>query len=436
MSSLKERATLAKHYFNDVERAVVKSTTKKVKPLKPKHVRILTECTWHREVSMTELFRLIHQRIKEGHWAIVFKSLILVHILVREGSTERVLGYLTGNPTLLNMSGYRDKSHNPLGNAQAKNIRAYATYLEEKVFGFREVGDDFVRSKDERIAIFRSLPVEEGLLRQVELLQKQIQALLGCTFYLDEIDNVITLQAFRLLIGDMMQLFHLMNEGVIRILGSYFEMTKSDATQALQIYQTFAQQTGKTVQFFEIARKLKSALGMDVPVFKHAPVSLAGALEEYLRAPDFEAQRLAYKQKKQAARQKQQSSSQPEKKTSQESSSKPKPEPDTSSQKSAPPPKKQQAPDIDFFSSLDEELNAFKSPSVQATFDMFSNMNNNDGAGFSYYIPQSQGNPFMQQQQQMQMQQQMMMQQQQQQQMQMQMQQQMMMQQQQNGMMM
>jgi hypothetical protein len=115
---------------------------------------------------------------------------------------------------------------------------------------------------------------------------------------LEEIDNVVTLQAFRLLVGDMMSLFHLLNEGVIRILGSYFELERPLAQKSLQIYKTFAQQTTKIVEFFDIARRLRGALGIDVPQFKHAPISLAGALEDYLKAPDFEAQRLAYKAKK------------------------------------------------------------------------------------------------------------------------------------------
>ncbi|KAI9017622.1 AP180 N-terminal homology domain-containing protein, partial [Gaertneriomyces semiglobifer] len=224
----------------------------------------------------------LNHRLRENHWVTVFKALITVHILMREGATDRVIGYVASNASILNMSGFRDRTNTPLGHEQAKNLRAYALYLEEKVMGYRDIKVDFVRSKADIIQRFRTLSIEKGLLREVELLQRQINGLLGCTFYSEEIDNVVTLQAFRLLIGDMMALFHLLNEAVIRILGEYFEMSKGDATRALQIYKNFARQTEKTVEFFEIARKLKHALGLEVPVFKHAPVSLAGALEDYL----------------------------------------------------------------------------------------------------------------------------------------------------------
>ncbi|KAI8846480.1 ANTH domain-containing protein, partial [Chytridium lagenaria] len=239
-------------------------------------------------------------RLREPNWVVVFKSLILVHILMREGATDRVLGYLVNQPNIINTSGFRDKSLNPLSVAQSKNIRSYSEYLEEKVAGYKTVKDDFVRSKPEYIAKFRSMS-QDSLLKEVQVLQRQIDGLLGCSFYLEEIDNVVTLQSFRLLVGDMMSLFHLMNEGVIRILGCYFDMEKSEAQRALQIYKNFAQQTTKTVEFFDIARKLRNSLGIDIPSFKHAPISLVSALEDYIKAPDFEAQRKAYRDKKSQA---------------------------------------------------------------------------------------------------------------------------------------
>ncbi|TPX63056.1 hypothetical protein SpCBS45565_g06889 [Spizellomyces sp. 'palustris'] len=309
------------------------------------------------------------QRFVDYDVMIAFKALITVHILMREGATDRVIGFVASNAGMLNMSNFRDRTNTPVGYQQSKNLRSYALYLEEKVVGYREIKVDFVRSKPEMIARLRSLPVEDGLLKEVELLQRQINALLSCTFYLEEIDNVVTLQAFRLLIGDMMALFHLLNEAVIRILSEYFEMSKTDATRALQIYKNFATQTTKTVEFFDIARRLRHALGLEVPDFKHAPISLAGALEEYLKAPDFEAQRLAYKEKK-----------------ANKNSETTKPTGTREPQNSV-PPKKQEEPGIDFFSSLDEELNALNSPSVQAQYD------SSDAFG-SYWVPNTANNPF------------------------------------------
>lgn len=66
-----------------------------------------------------------------------------------------------------------------------------------------------------------------------------------------------------------MSLFHLANEGIIRVLSLYFEMEQRFAGRALDIYKTFAKQTEKMNDMFSVARKLKSTLAIDVPNFKH-----------------------------------------------------------------------------------------------------------------------------------------------------------------------
>lgn len=148
---------------------------------------------------------------------------------MRDGNGERVLGFLATQPSLLNMSGFRDRSDTALGHEQTKNIRAYALYLEEKVAVYRELRKEVLKDKDLFVARLRSLPVEDGLLKEVGTIQRQVQALLGCKFHFDEIDNVVTMQSFRLLVSDLLGLYHLVNEGVIRILGEvYFSITISD----------------------------------------------------------------------------------------------------------------------------------------------------------------------------------------------------------------
>ncbi|KAI9206714.1 uncharacterized protein BJ171DRAFT_17831 [Polychytrium aggregatum] len=252
-----------------MERAVNKSTSKHVKPLKAKHIQVLTTVTWTREISIADLFYLIEKRMKDNSWVVMLKCLILIHILMREGYTERVTGFIAGNPTILDVSWFRDKTMSPTAIQQTENIRNYATYLQDKVFVFREIKDDFVKSKNDIVIKLRSMTAETGLLVQVSLLQRQVSALLGCSFYAEEIDNVVTLQAFRMLVGDMMALFHLLNEGVIRILGIFFEMERDDAQKAMDIYKKFAGQAQRIIDFFDIARRLRSDLGIDIPHFKH-----------------------------------------------------------------------------------------------------------------------------------------------------------------------
>ena len=71
----------------------------------------------------------------------------------------------------------------------------------------------------------------------------------------------------------------------------YFELSKTDAERALNIYKGFASQTGRVIKFLTIARQHEMSTRLPVPRLKHAPLSLAKSLEDYLNDPDFDINR-------------------------------------------------------------------------------------------------------------------------------------------------
>ncbi|KAI8803829.1 hypothetical protein BJ742DRAFT_857319, partial [Cladochytrium replicatum] len=235
------------------QRSVNKSTSKKLQPLKPKHVHGVMMTSSFSPGVVNELFRIINYRIRKSHWVVTFKALIVVHMLMREGDVYRVFQHLATSHGILNVTGLRDKSLDPLGASQFRNIRLYAAYLEEK-----------------------------------------------------------------------------------------------EATESLAIYKRFASQTTKAVEFFDTAKSLRGQLGIEIPTFNHAPLSLTNALDEYLRSPDFEAQRQAYKDRENGEVEK-------PKATSWSAT----PSSTTSSTKSAPKARVTQPnPDtFDFFTSINQEVN-------------------------------------------------------------------------------
>ncbi len=60
---------------------------------------------------------------------------------------------------------------------QGLNIRRYSEYLLERVRAYRDTKTDFVKSGAGKM---RKLNVEKGLLRQTEVVQDQIEALVRC----------------------------------------------------------------------------------------------------------------------------------------------------------------------------------------------------------------------------------------------------------------
>jgi hypothetical protein len=81
--------------------------------------------------------------------------------------------------------------------------------------------------------------------------------------------NVVILQAFRLVVGDLISLYHVLNESVLKLLATYFELEKSSAKLALEVYKDFAEQSKKITAFFSLATRMQAELGIQVPQFKH-----------------------------------------------------------------------------------------------------------------------------------------------------------------------
>ncbi|KAF8471706.1 ANTH domain-containing protein [Kalaharituber pfeilii] len=367
------------------EKSVKGATKVKLAAPKSKYVEHILIATHAGEAGIAEVFRALNNRLKDQTWTIVFKSLIIVHLMIREGEKDVTLKYLRKNPRLIAISNYTDGSSsnslphsqgdNPskvkfrfrragadrdmrlLVQEQGRNIRHYSQYLLERARAFGEVKTDYVRNGEGRL---RKLSVEKGLLREVECVQGQIRSLLRCSFLDSEVDNEITLTAFRLLVMDLLVFFHVVNEGVINVLEHYFEMSRFDAERALEIYKIFTKQTADVVEYLQTARRLETSTRLQIPNLKHAPTSLTQSLEEYLNDPDFDINRRQYL----AAQEAKKNGSKPNagETSTQESEDKKsdaKSVPSSDSKDSSAQPPTQQpkvAPDlIDFFDSIETE---------------------------------------------------------------------------------
>lgn len=243
---------------------------------------------------MADVFHTLQIRLRDSTWTIVFKSLIVVHLMIREGAPDVTLRFLAESPKRLAISQFTEVQ------TQGINIRRYFEYLLERVKAYQDTKTDFVRSGAGKM---RGLTVDKGLLRQTEAVQAQIRALLRCDLLGGaDPDNEISMTAFRLLTMDLLELFKVMNEGTINVLEHYFEMSKVDAQRALEIYKTFARQTDLVVQYLSTARQFTSYTRLEVPKLKHAPTTLTSSLEEYLNDPDFDINRRQYLAQQEAKR--------------------------------------------------------------------------------------------------------------------------------------
>ncbi|OCK83475.1 ANTH-domain-containing protein [Lepidopterella palustris CBS 459.81] len=274
------------------EKSVKGGTKIKLAAPKSKYVEHILIATHAGEAGVAEIFRALTNRLRDSTWTIVFKSLIIVHLMIREGEPDVTLKYLAQNPQRkLAINHFTEVQ------TQGRNIQTYSEYLLRRAVEYGTTKVDYVRGGEGRL---KRLTVDKGLLRETESVQDQIRYLLKCELLTEEPENEITLTAFRLLTMDLLALFHVMNEGTINVLEHYFEMSHPDATRALNIYRTFVKQTDLVVQYLSVARMHEHSTRLEIPKIKHAPTSLAASLEEYLNDKDFEINRRQYLAEKEA----------------------------------------------------------------------------------------------------------------------------------------
>jgi phosphatidylinositol-binding clathrin assembly protein len=65
---------------------------------KSKYVEHILVATHAGEAGVAEIFRALTNRLRDSTWTIAFKSLIIVHLMIREGEPEVTLKYLAQNP--------------------------------------------------------------------------------------------------------------------------------------------------------------------------------------------------------------------------------------------------------------------------------------------------------------------------------------------------
>ncbi|PHH88335.1 hypothetical protein CDD83_7675 [Cordyceps sp. RAO-2017] len=267
------------------EKSVKGATKIKNAPPKTKYIEHILVATHAGDAGLGEVFRALQHRLRDSTWTVVLKSLITVHLMIREGSPDVTLAFLAKHRNMLSLGHFSDAQ------TQGRNIRHYANYLAERARAYRDTRTDWVRAPESRL---ERLSVDKGLLRETEAVQNQLTALVRCDVLETEPGNDITIAVFRLLVLDLLALFQVLNQGLINILGHFFEMSKPDAERAMDIYRTFTKQTDAVVQYLSVARLHEHHTRVEVPKLKHAPVNLGRQLEEYLHDPDFEVHRRQY----------------------------------------------------------------------------------------------------------------------------------------------
>lgn len=293
------------------EKLVEGATKIKLAPPKPKYIEPILMATAEGEDSdaFQTVVRTLQRRLQDSAWTIVYKSLITLHIMIREGEVDVTIHYLSLHPNMLSCKISNSGGQYISNGGSLRTLTAYANYLTSRAKEYFGTKHDFIRetrspvgswSSRAAVSSLRKLSIEKGLLRHIESVQRQIDALVKCRFRESEVNNDLIVLGFRMLTTDLLSLYQTLNEGVLNILEHFFELSKVDANRAFDLYTTFTKETTKVIEFLRVAKHLERITKLRVPTIKHAQTSLTKSLKEYIDDPYFEVNRNQYLAEKQA----------------------------------------------------------------------------------------------------------------------------------------
>ncbi|XP_048192166.1 phosphatidylinositol-binding clathrin assembly protein-like isoform X2 [Perognathus longimembris pacificus] len=223
-------------------------------------------------------FNVLLEKTGNSSWVVVFKALITVHHLMIHGN-ERFIRHVASRNSLFTLHNFLDKNV-PEGPTMSTFIRRYSRYLNEKSLVYRLIAYDITKTKRGIDGVMRTMNTKE-LLNILPVIQNQFDALLHFNASPDEITNGIVHAAFMLLFKDCLRLFAAYNEGILNLLGKYFDMRKNQCNQSLDIYIKFLGRTTKLAQFLKVAEEI-GIHQSNIPYLTQAPHSLIEALKQHL----------------------------------------------------------------------------------------------------------------------------------------------------------
>lgn len=255
---------------------LVKGATKiKMAPPKQKYVEPILLGTSD-PGDFREIVKGLDTRISDTAWTIVYKSLIVLHLMIREGDKDVALNYYSDHPSFFQLSEITKSAKWSSGDIRA--LERYNHYLKIRCEEYAHIRTDYVQEGYSSLKLVNGKGIGKAL-DHVESLEIQIGALIKNRYSQFDLNNDLLLYAFKLLVQDLLSLYNSLNEGIITLLESFFELSHKDAEKTLDLYKSFVDLTEHVVKYLKTGKQV----GLKIPVIKHITTKLIRSLEEHLR---------------------------------------------------------------------------------------------------------------------------------------------------------
>lgn len=251
---------------------MVKGATKiKMAPPKAKYVDPILHGLKNQH-DFNEIVHCLSERLNMNVWTIVYKSLIVIHLMI--DTDKMCLEYFSNNLQIFQLTKIMNSSK--WSNNDIIVLKRYGEYLKGRCFEYGDLNEqiEILDSKHRHDKDLRQLKK----LLEVESLEREIKLLIKNTLSPQDLQNDLLFYAFKLLIQDLLVSYNKLNEGVISLLESFFDLSYENAERTLNIYKSFVKLTNYVVKYLKIGK----AMGLDIPVIKHITTKLIQSLEDHL----------------------------------------------------------------------------------------------------------------------------------------------------------
>ncbi|CCD16548.1 unnamed protein product [Trypanosoma congolense IL3000] len=288
---LKEKAILglSKVTGNELDRAIFKVTSHKLKAPKEKYMqRVLAATHGHcnnkshkgRDVCPYIVAEL-EKRLHTHNWIVILKTMVTFHRLLRDGSAE-VNNVIQENRNIFCTRNIKDISESTEGAIQGVFIRQYLYYLEERTSAQRKLGVSRRIESNDFSLFLRSLDADT-LGAVFDILLEQLAALVEIGYTETIVDNFCSMEAFQMLVNDGKLLYQIISDRSIFILDRFTGFTLTQKKEWVEHFRRYITTGEKLRTLFSSIRNSKRIFHDPPPELKPIPMSLLDSLERDVR---------------------------------------------------------------------------------------------------------------------------------------------------------
>ena len=255
---------------------------------------------------MTFLVKYLNRQIIDAtRWIQMLKTHVLIHRLLLNCGDEfkdqlkRMQQWVAEDRNkdsrikcLFSIRNWRDES-GPDANELSGWTRSYAGYLEEYVATLDHIPrlDQMAAGSGGASAQPTELRTcdETELMEKLPRVQHLMRRLLECEATNQTLTrNEVVIAGTALLMKDSFKIYRLVNDGIIRLIDLFFEMTKLNAMKALDVYRKATSQGEALERVYRNANEWERFRETKFPQIENPPASFLQTMEEYAKSASSE----------------------------------------------------------------------------------------------------------------------------------------------------